>query len=52
MHLTIAGDNDVFWISDRRGQVMRMEREELMELLTLLNNRMPLDALGDILTED
>ena len=48
LHLTIAGDDAIFWISDRRGRVIQMDREELLELLTLLNQRMPLDALGSI----
>jgi len=48
LHITIAGDNDVFWLSDRRGRAIKMAREELLELLTLLNKRMPLDALGAI----
>jgi hypothetical protein len=48
MHLTIGGDDDIFWLSDRRGHVIRLERDELFELLSILNNRMPLEALANI----
>ena len=48
LHLTVAGDDDIFWISDRMGHAMRLDRAELLELLTMLNKRMPLDSLGSI----
>ena len=48
LHITVAGDNAIFWITDRRGHAIQMDKAEILELLTILNNRMPLDSLGAI----
>ena len=48
LHITVAGDNAIFWITDRRGHAIQMDKSEVLELLTILNKRMPLDSLGAI----